>query len=61
VYGLAVSRSRCGCENIGWLNVGQNRIVIIWTGCISVIIRCEGMSRLYLGQDRGVREWAGYI
>jgi hypothetical protein len=22
---------------------------------------CEGMSRVYLGQDRGVREWAGCI
>jgi hypothetical protein len=61
VYGLAVSRSRCGCEYIGLLNVGQNRSVIVWTGCIWVIWVCEGMSRLYLAQDSGVREWAGCI
>jgi hypothetical protein len=61
VYGLAVSRSRCGCENIGWPYVGKNWSVIVWTGCICVSIRGQGMSRLYLGQDRCVSEWAGFI
>jgi hypothetical protein len=38
-YGLVVSRSGCGCEDMGWLNVGQNRSVMVWTGCILVSMR----------------------
>jgi hypothetical protein len=44
-----------------WLNLGQNRSVMVKTGCISVSRGCEELVRLYLSQDRGVREWAGCI
>jgi hypothetical protein len=38
VYGLSVARSGCGCEDMGWLNVGQKRSVMVWTGCIWVSV-----------------------
>jgi hypothetical protein len=34
--GLAVSWSVYGCEYMGWLNLGQNRSVIVLTDCILV-------------------------
>jgi hypothetical protein len=36
VYGLAVSRLGYGCEYIVFLNLGQNRNVMVKTGCIWV-------------------------
>jgi hypothetical protein len=36
VYGLPVSRLGYGCEYMVWLNLGQNRSVIVKTVCIWV-------------------------
>jgi hypothetical protein len=72
VYGLAVSRSGYGCEDMGWLYLGQVGSVIVWAYCIYFRIAvcgygqdvcrsgygCECMGCLYLGQYGGVREWS---
>jgi hypothetical protein len=61
VYRLAVSRSGYGCEYMVWLNLGQNKSVIVKTGCIWDSLVCEGMVRLYQGQAMGVSVWPGCI
>jgi hypothetical protein len=44
VYGLAVSRSGYGFEDMGWLYLSQNRGMRIWAGCICVRIGLCGFG-----------------
>jgi hypothetical protein len=43
---MAVSRSGYGCEYMGWLNLVQEKIVMVWTGCIwvSIWVRIYGLA-----------------
>jgi hypothetical protein len=35
---MVVSRSGCDCDDVGWLNVGQNTREMVWNICIWVSI-----------------------
>jgi hypothetical protein len=34
IYGLAVSRSGWGYEDMGWVYLGQDMGVSVWAGCV---------------------------
>jgi hypothetical protein len=41
-----------------WLNLFQNRSVMVKTAVSGSVWWCEGMVRLYLGQDVGMSIWS---